>query len=132
MTAPVITVYCDGPPNQPHPRYVIDQYRRHRVGDQAAWLPLERWSYRGATGRTAHVTQRYFLGAAPQERTPDVTSDDFRMQFVLFCPECNFNEKRDMSRGKDVMAALFDIFDRMDTAGTDEIGVRLLSTLVTH
>ena len=126
----VITIYCDGPTDAPHPRYVIDQYQHHRVGDQLAWLPLEQWSYRGATGRTAQVTQRHYIGDTPQQHTPDVTDDQFRMRFALRCPKCKFDQKRDMGRGTDVMAELFDTFDRMTDAGADEIPIRLLAQLI--
>ena len=129
MNVDTITILCRGTAEAPHDVYIVDQYRRHLVGDRGAWLPLEHWAYQGATGRSAGATQRYLIGNKPaRHAAPD--DEAFRMQFALRCPRCNFRDKRDLKRGNDVIAALFDTFDRMTAAGADEIPVRLLAELV--
>ena len=90
MSGPIITIYCDGPDDARHEREVITQYQQYRVGIELAWFPLERWNYRGKTGRT-RLTQQYVMNDKPQADLPDVHDDGFRVRFQLpECSQCRF------------------------------------------
>jgi hypothetical protein len=126
---PVVTIFCDGPNDERHPRYIIGQYQQYLVGRATAWFPLDRWSYDGRSGRTVNVTQRYFVDDAPQDATPSVEHEKLRMQFRVACPRCRLDEKRKLDSEKDFVAALFDLFNRMASGGHPEVAARLLVEL---
>jgi hypothetical protein len=127
MTKPVVTIYCDGPEDDRHDRWVVDQYERDIRG---GWTPRSNWEYRGHSGRSAQSTVRSFIGETPEDAA-DFLDQEFRMQLAIRCPRCKFNELRNFDAdGPNWFHVLRPVFDKMLDAGVEEIPARLLVRLI--
>ena len=51
-------VYCEGPPDATHERFVVAHYRQYLFGNTLMWLPQQRFEHRGRRGHT-HAVQRF-------------------------------------------------------------------------
>jgi hypothetical protein len=116
MTAadpPVEEVYCKGPRDHPHDRFLVAAYERaHAVPTPtpAAWTPLP-----------------VFNGIPLQHPAEEIARhpDGSRwLRFHLRCDRCPLNEKHNAE--PDFIAALFAVLDSLWFSGRDEIEVREL------
>ena len=65
MTGPTVIVYCEGPPDWTHERFVVACYRQYLSGATPVWIPQRRWEHRGRRGYTRAVQQFHRPGRAP-------------------------------------------------------------------
>lgn len=102
----VVTIYCDGPPEQPHDRFMVAQFGLKAIvnytGDvedsrsTGHWLPVERWEYKGRTGRQGRVAAILdgdeFSTAV---EVSDIQADPGRYSIVatLRCANCKHRER---------------------------------------
>ena len=108
----MIAVYCVGPLDAPHDRFIVAAYRRAHATPTptpALWTPQRWWG-----GVRLHDPEQ----PAPQ---PD---GSMWLRFVLRCDRCGLNEKHKAEPA--FMVALFAEFDARWFSGRDEIEVREL------
>lgn len=108
---PVVVIFCEGSPDEPHPRFVIAVYRRAHATPTptpALWTP--RRSFGGRQLRPAEQS-------APQ---PD---GSMLLRFRLRC-RCGRNEKHKAERR--FMVSMFAVFDSLWYSGRDTIEAREL------
>jgi hypothetical protein len=122
-----VIIYCEGPPDWTHERFVVACYQPHLVGTASAWIPQPRFEYRGRRGHTRAV-QRFVGPDGHPQPNQDVPDADSRLKLLFRCPECGFKWQRYTDTGPDVIAAMFTAFDGIAAAGDDEISVRALTS----
>ena len=122
-------VYCEGPPDATHERFVVAYYRQHLVGDTLRWILQPRFEHRGRRGHT-HAVQRFIGPDGHPQANQDMPVQGGRINLRLSCDECGYDWNRRTDTGPDVLAAMFAVFNTLAAAGHDEISVRALTSRI--
>jgi hypothetical protein len=123
MSSPTMIVYCEGPPDWTHERFVVACYRQYLIGTTPAWIPQPRFEHRGRRGHTRAV-QRFIGPDGHPQANQDVPDADSRLKLRFHCPQCGFKWQRCTDAELDPLAAMFTVFGKLAAAGGDEISVR--------
>ena len=122
-------VYCEGPPDATHERFVVAHYQQYLSGNTLVWLPQPRFEHRGRRGHT-HAVQQFIGPDGHPQANQDTPIDGGRIKIRLHCDECGYDRNRRTDTGPDVLAAMFAVFDTLAAAGHDEISVRALTSRI--
>ncbi|HTZ14972.1 MAG TPA: hypothetical protein VMC78_15335 [Mycobacterium sp.] len=123
-----ITVYCDGPADARHERYVVISYVRLFGDDLPAgrdWVPARQWIDASGRVRLTREHQVHQKRSRPQNsRLRDAGIPHVHYQYRFPCGRCKFDERRKI----DLRSAdrLDGVFDRLAEDGEYEISVREL------
>lgn len=112
MSAPTVVVYCTGPANAPHDRFVVAAYQRTHdtpTSLPALWQPLELWD-----GMRLRNTEH--------SRYDD---SGWRLAYRFRCDRCKYDQRRSWD-GRNVDDALYGAFDLLWGHGKAEVPVREL------
>ena len=118
-----ITVYCDGPDDGQHERYVVIRYIR--LADDVLghdWIPVETFTDANERVRRArrHVVHQK-RGRIPSSRLEDAGIPHVHYQYRFHCPRCGFDERRNDT------THLEHVFDLLAANDVHEISIRALA-----
>ena len=120
MSPPTIAVYCEGPVDAPHERFIVAAYQRTH---ETATRPASAW-----------MRLKVFNGIHPRSgekgRGPD-PSDPLRGGYLshrFHCERCGFDEIRSDSDGS-FCDHLYGVFDKLWSHGLDPLEVSLRGLL---
>lgn len=114
--ADIITVFCEGPPDVPHPRQVLRRYARQDADPPQWWqMPaIEALNMEGAPGAFKPATW------------PRV-----RRHLTLRCRDCRLHVKRTLDRDYDQdYPPVSAVLERLRANGRSEISARGLDSVV--
>lgn len=112
-----IAVYCEGPRDLSHERYIISEFDKMQVGFEGElnWINSRTWT--DDEGRIRR--------AIPPKETRGRGRDGVMFVKTRFkCPRCGLDEQR-----QGFGLAISAILDKLNTAGMDEISVQNLLRL---
>lgn len=118
---PVIVVYCQGPPDATHDRYIIAAYQRSHTTETptpALWVPLR--EYRGVRLRNV---EHYRHTTAP-----GFTDRRAWLGFRFRCGRCPLDEKRSEDDRR-VGDRIYAVFDGLWRHGVDPLEISALGLL---
>lgn len=113
---PVIVVYCQGPPDDPHERYIVAAYQRTHTTPTtgpAAWTELTHWN--GVRLRRVAI-RRYDTRPEPLRRPGAWLGYRFR------CSWCPLDEKR-VADDRNIGDKIFAVFDGLWRRNVDPLEI---------